>query len=98
MPRTGLKILSAGIGVADVKKDRLEPVHSLFAAATASDCRRIFRPASPLPFLRGESIPCHPDLSGFTAVAVSGAVCGFGKAVGGALKNHYPKGLRIIGG
>lgn len=98
MPASSLRILWAGVGAAEVKKDRLEPAHSLFAAASAADCRRRFEPADPLPFLRGEAIPCPADPAGFTAVTVSGAVCGFGKAVGGILKNHYPKGLRIIHG
>lgn len=98
MPAAALHLLSAGIGAAEVKKDRLSPVHSLFAAAAAADCRRSVEPADPLPFLRGETVPCDPVLSGFTAVTAAGAVCGFGKAVGGTLKNHYPKGLRIIHG
>lgn len=45
-------------------------------------------------FLRGEEIEAPGD-SGWTAVAVDGAVTGFGKATGGRLKNRYPKGLRL---
>ena len=34
-------------------------------------------------------------LSGYVAVCFSGHPLGFGKAAGGTLKNHLPKGLRI---
>ena len=98
MPATRLHLLGAGIAAAEIKKDRLEPAHSLFAAALPADCLRRVDPADPLPFLRGETVACDPALSGFAAVTAAGAVCGFGKAVKGTLKNHYPKGLRIING
>ena len=98
MPATNLHILSAGIAVAEVKKNRLEPAHSLFAAAEATDCRRLLSlsldDSRLAAFLHGEAIPCDEGLSGWVAVAVEGAVLGFGKAVNGTLKNHYPKGLR----
>ncbi|HIW23220.1 MAG TPA: tRNA and rRNA cytosine-C5-methylase, partial [Candidatus Acutalibacter stercoravium] len=45
-----------------------------------------------LAFLRGEEIPCEGK--GYTAVCAGGVPTGFGKASGGRLKNHYPKGLR----
>ena len=45
-------------------------------------------------FLHGLEIDC--DKKGYTAVAVDGMVTGFGKASNGKLKNHYPKGLRIL--
>ncbi len=99
LPATALHLLSAGVPVADVCKNRLEPSHSIFAAARAEHCRRVHAlpPDDPalLSFLHGETIPCDPTLSGWTAVAVDDAVVGFGKAVNGTLKNRYPKGLRI---
>ncbi len=99
MPTTTLHLLCAGVAVADVCKNRLEPAHSIFAAKRAADCRSVISlaPDSPvlIAFLHGEAIPCDDALSGWTAVAVGNAVVGFGKAVNGTLKNRYPKGLRI---
>ncbi|MBE6768259.1 MAG: hypothetical protein E7549_05030 [Ruminococcaceae bacterium] len=99
MPATALHLLYAGVAVADVCKDRLEPAHSIFAAKRAEDCRAVVTLTPDAPalsaFLHGEAIPCDDTLSGWTAVAVGNAVVGFGKAVNGTLKNRYPKGLRI---
>lgn len=45
-------------------------------------------------FLKGEEIPC--SLKGYLGVKVSGIPLGFGKVSNGKLKNHYPKGLRLV--
>lgn len=101
MVRTTLPVLLAGTPVAQVCKNRLEPTHAAFAAATAADCRTLWSlsPEDPLltAFLHGEAVPCPESFSGWTAVAADTAVAGFGKAVNGVLKNRYPKGLRLLG-
>ena len=95
----GLGVLSAGVAVAIVCKNRLEPCHSIFLASDAANCRN--RYDLPLDdallhaFLHGEEIPC-PDFQGWTAVCVSGFPVGYGKASNGRLKNKYPKGLRLL--
>ena len=95
----GCGVMSAGVAFAEVKKGRLEPAHSVFAAAKATACRRVaaFAPTDPAlrAFLHGEEIAFDGE-NGYTAVAVNGAVCGFGKVSNGRLKNHYPKGLRLF--
>ena len=45
-------------------------------------------------YLRGEEIAVDPALRGWCVVTYNGAPLGGGKASGGTLKNHYPKGLR----
>jgi len=94
----GLGVLGAGIAIATVCKNRLEPVHSAFITATKSQCRQSldFTPDDPLlrAFLHGEEIPC--DTNGWTTVCVAGVPVGFGKASNGRLKNRYPKGLRLL--
>ncbi len=94
----GCGVLSAGVALAEVKKGRVEPCHAVYMAAKADACRRVvdLMPNDPLAraFLHGEEIPCE-GTNGFTAVAIAGAVCGFGKVSGGRLKNRYPKGLRL---
>lgn len=100
MPATVLPVVAAGVTAARVCRNRLEPDHDLFAAASSADCRQCLclPPDDPAlaAFLRGEPLTCDAALSGWTAVAVDGAVTGFGKAVNGTLKNHYPKGLRNV--
>jgi len=94
----GLGVLSAGVAVATICKNRLEPAHSAYITAKISQCKQWmdFSPSDPTlrKFLHGEEIPC--ETKGWTAVCVSGIPVGFGKASGGKLKNRYPKGLRLL--
>ena len=95
----GISILSAGVPVGTVAKNRLEPHHALFASCDLTTCKR----AVDLPlgdsranaFLHGEEIAVSCD-KGFAAVAIEGVPCGFGKAGSNTLKNRYPKGLRKL--
>ena len=95
----GLGVLRAGVELGTLRGSRIEPSHGLFMSKQKTDCCRAldFAPDDPqlFAFLRGEEIDCEE--SGYTAVCVNGVVTGFGKASGGRLKNHYPKGLRILG-
>ena len=99
MPATdGLYVIAAGVAAATVCRDRLEPCHAAFVAHRPENCCRVLSLDRDDPrttaFLRGEAIEAT-DLAGWTAVAVDGAVVGFGKTSGGILKNRYPKGLRL---
>ena len=97
-----IRYVSIGIDAGRVVKDRFEPSHSLFMAAGIEKPKRIipFDPESETlsAFLRGEEIQVDTGMRGYCAVAVewggSYYILGFGKAVSGRLKNHYPKGLR----
>ncbi len=94
-----LAVLSAGVPVGTVAKNRLEPHHALFASADPADCRRVVDLAldddRTLAFLHGEEIAVSCD-KGYALVAIEGVPCGFGKVSGGVLKNKYPKGLRRL--
>ena len=95
----GLGVLSAGIAVATVCKNRLEPAHGVYIASCSENCRQRLD-LSPsdtrlTAFLRGEVIDCE-EQNGWTAVCVAGIPVGFGKASNGKLKNRYPKGLRLL--
>ncbi len=99
---SGVSVLAAGVAVAEVcgsRTLRVQPCHAVFQAAKAENCHRVLslapNDARLLAFLRGEEITTDtPD--GYTAVAVGGVVTGFGKVSHGRLKNHYPKGLRLL--
>lgn len=95
----GLNILSAGVAVAEVCKNRLEPCHSAYLATTLDNCRRgvSLSPDDPRlsAFLRGEELALDSE-KGWTAIGVGNLPVGFGKCAGGRLKNRYPKGLRLL--
>ena len=95
----GLGVISAGVPVATICKNRLEPHHSIFLATKAEHCQRKLDLSVDDPlllaFLHGAEIP-YTGEKGWTAVCVEGIPVGFGKASGGKLKNRYPKGLRLL--
>lgn len=93
----GIKVLRFGLHLGTVKKNRFEPSHSLAMALNPQDavqCAELSISDKELfAYLRGETIPAG-DLKGWCLVSVSGYTTGWGKAAGGIIKNHYPKGLR----
>jgi len=93
-----LRTLSSGVMAGELTKGRFEPAHALFLAAHGGVYgRTLSLPAESAhlaAFMAGEAIPCGENLRGYCAVAVDGYVLGFGKAGGGVMKNHIPKGLR----
>ena len=87
-----------GVTVGTFQKNYLLPHHQLFSAYGSSMTRKLdlsVGDARLNAYLRGETPACDlPD--GWCAVLAEGAALGGAKAVGGQLKNHYPKGLRIF--
>ena len=45
-------------------------------------------------YLLGQSLRLDGGADGWTLILVDGISIGWGKAVKGQIKNHYPKGLR----
>lgn len=91
----GMKVLRPGLQLLTEKKNRFEPAHALSLSLLPGDGGRVYglseREAAA--FLRGESIACE-ERKGWTVLSYEGYALGFGKASGGQIKNHYPKGLR----
>lgn len=98
---SGLKVRRAGIELGTLRKNRLEPAHALSHALPNESFQRMESYTADDTeidrYLRGETLPTQQD-KGWCAVAVDGFVLGWGKSAGGILKNHYPKGLRRVGG
>lgn len=99
-----LRVLSFGIPLGEIVKNRIKPHHALFMASGERnlfgyECRNrinLERDSSELlRFLSGNIIEIPQDLRGYCAVTVDGFPVGFGKAVDGVLKNHLPKGLAV---
>ncbi len=94
----GLRILRPGLQLGYVRKGRFEPAHALALAVPASSAAWVqsYDGDDPLlaAYLRGETLPAASGSSGWGLVAVEGLPLGWGKASGGQVKNHLPKGLR----
>ncbi len=93
-----LKVVRAGVPMAEVKAGRLEPHHAL-SHWFARGLTQI--PVLDLElgdeqvqtFLRGETIASE-GAAGWVLVRVLGLGLAWGKRVGSTIKNHYPKHLR----
>ena len=91
-------VFSCGVKLGEYKSGRIVPHHQFFSAygkdfkvkaELASDSPEIAK------YLRGESFEYDaPD--GWAAILCDGIPLGGAKIVGGFLKNHYPKGLRLL--
>lgn len=94
----GIKIIRAGVKAGELNGKRFTPDHGLFMTSDIKDIRNVLNLSIEdkriYDFLKGLEIDCK--FKGYTAVAVEGIITGFGKASNGRLKNHYPKGLRIL--
>ncbi len=92
---TGIKVLRPGLQLATEKKNRFEPAHALALSLLTGDSGRMYRltEQEAAAYLRGESVACG-EQRGWMALSYEGYTLGFGKASGGQIKNHYPKGLR----
>jgi len=95
---TGLKVPRPGLHLGTVRKNRFEPSHALALAIRQEDANLSVDyaadSAEAAAYWRGETLRVTGDLKGWVLVAVDGFPLGWGKASGGVLKNHYPKGLR----
>ena len=95
----GLNVLRVGVRLGEVKNERFEPNHSLALCVKKEECTNVLD----LPitdgrvekYLRGEVIDGEIK-NGWCLVCVDGLPLGLGKAVNGTVKNHLPKGLRMV--
>ena len=95
VPKRG--VFMSGVLIGEIKGSVLAPSHQFFSCFG-----RLFREQVNLTesderlyaYLRGEEIATDENMRGWCAVLFEGAPLGGGKASGGRIKNHYPKGLR----
>lgn len=95
VPLAGIKVLRPGLQLLAEKKNRFEPAHALALSLLFGDTKKWeglgWQEAEA--YLRGESLACGGQ-NGWIVLSCEGYPLGFGKASGGQIKNHYPKGLR----
>ncbi len=97
----GLPVVQAGLAAGRLVASRqgpalFEPDHALALAAgcdTAETATLALTDAGVAAYLAGETLPAE-GASGWVRVALDGYALGWGKAVQGVLKNHYPRSLR----
>ena len=87
----GLRVISPGLALARALKGRFEPAHQLAMALDGLPAAELDGDAA-LAFARGEEVPWGGR--GWLTARYAGMPLGWGKASGGVLKNHLPKGLR----
>ncbi|RYL88896.1 RsmF rRNA methyltransferase first C-terminal domain-containing protein [Sporolactobacillus sp. THM19-2] len=96
-----LRVIRAGLHLGEQKKHRFEPNHALALAGSATSFQSLLPLLSSgkewVRYLHGETLPVPPEIKGWTVVTIDGCPLGWGKALGGILKNFYPKGLRLYG-
>ena len=96
-PFDGVKIVRAGLLLGEVKGSRFEPAHALCLAGKTTPLRSVceldFDEA--MRYLRGETLMKEAE-KGYGAATYAGHALGLFKASDGMLKNHYPKGLRLL--
>ena len=90
----GVRVMRPGVKLGQQHGRVFKPEHHLFTAAAIDTVNTVN--ADPYKFMRGDEIGVPSDLRGFCAVLYEGMTLGFGKASNGILKNHYPKGLRLL--
>ena len=90
-------VFMSGVLLGEIKGTTLVPHHQFFSAygklfKSKIELTRIDERTEK--YLAGEEIDADTNLKGWCAVFFEGAPLGGGKASGGKIKNHYPKGLR----
>ena len=95
-PKTSLQTLRAGVRLGTFTKGRFQPDQSLASCLKKGECKHItLNENQTLSYLAGNTISCDDELKGWYVIFFDDLSVGWGKAVQGTLKNHYPKGLRI---
>lgn len=103
LPRTALPvgrvhIVRYGLLLGEIKPGRFQPAHDLALAMAAGDAVSSLDWAAGDPrladYLAGLEPPVDGLPDGWTLITVAGFGLGWGKVVGGRLKNHYPHRLR----
>lgn len=91
----GIKTVSAGVRLLRIGKNYIEPEHALAMALRPDQAKRRMELSDneAARYLAGEVLPYEGE-KGWTLITWHDLPLGWGKASGGQMKNHLPKGLR----
>ncbi|WP_235901597.1 RsmF rRNA methyltransferase first C-terminal domain-containing protein [Pseudoramibacter porci] len=93
------KWVRPGLEIGTFKKGRFEPAHTFAMALKADQIASVYDfkdEDEAYAYLKGEPIVNAGAHKGWTLMCWLGYPLGWGKASGGTIKNHFPKGLRIL--
>ena len=91
----GLRVLRCGLHLGTCAGKVFRPDHAWAVSMTPPPFPRVpLDEAVACRYLAGEELPVPEDIRGWELPSREGMVLGWGKASGGAMKDHYPKGLR----
>lgn len=97
-----VRVLRCGLHLGEIKKGRFEPSHSLAMALKKENVKQFLNYSHDseemLCYLKGETLQTDKDIKGWCLVCTDGYSVGWAKVTDGTVKNHYPKGLRIMAG
>ena len=95
-----LHIVRAGILLGEFSDTRFTPAHHFSHVLSPQHVQRVLalelKDDRVLRYLKGEELAVENIEDGWTLVTVDHLSLGWGKVSKGRLKNHYPKGLRLI--
>ena len=92
-----VRVLTAGVYAGDMLGSRFQPSHALAMAAGVGWRRNIrLTEEEQQAYLHGQVLAIEGGGKGWCRVEGAGYPLGLGKMVEGALKNHLPKGLRLL--
>lgn len=96
-PLDGLKVVKPGLHLGIAKKNRFEPSHTFAMALKGKDVKTSVELPDPMAYIGGQTISVADGLGkGWCLATVDGRPIGWGKITGNIMKNHYPKGIRIV--
>lgn len=92
---TKLRVLRPGLHLGTMKKNRFEPSHALALALRNGEVSQSYDldMDEAKRYIGGQTFNVGAE-KGWHLITVDGYSLGWGKAAGGIMKNHYPKGLR----
>lgn len=95
-----LRVLRPGLHIGTLKKNRLEPSHALALALKPAQVKQklCLDPdgEEAMEYLAGKTLRAEEGQKGWVLICAGEYPLGWGKASAGMIKNHYPKGLRIM--
>lgn len=96
VPLKGLQVERPGLQLGFYEKNRFKPAHALALYLHPEEVQKSYELTAEQAkrFINGETLNVDTELKGWYLLSAQGFSIGFGKATGGQMKNHYPKGLR----
>jgi len=95
-PLQGVRVLRLGLQLGEGRGKIFSPDHALALSCPAARTWAVSR-AEAAAYQAGEVLAVPESMKGYYVLTFGGLNLGWGKASGGQMKNHYPKGLRRPG-